>query len=970
MNKLIVLLVFILVFVKVSFSQLTLTVSNDTTICLGTSALLTATLSDTIINTTTAYTIQTGLPLNNSFSYGGTNANINIDDEVYGPYPLGFNFCFFDSTYSQVYIGSNGWIGFSGAPGTGGTGYDPWPNTPVPNATTSAPHNCVMGPWKDWYPTVGSSPGNYIFYQTVGAAPNRKFVVSYNNIPMFSCTTLYSKFQIVLYETTNIIEDNLVNITVCPGWNSGNGTQAIQNAAGTVAYPVTGRNGTNWTAQNETDRWIPSGPPAVSNIAWYANGTQVGTGTTLLISNTTTPGTTTYAAKVSVCSTIISDSLDLTIQPCGVLSITGTNVNCFGYSTGTATVTISNGIAPYTYIWSNGYTVTNSLDSVCTAPNLAAGIYMVTVSTLNGAYDLYESIQITQRPQLFLQSSSLPETCPGASDGSATLLVTNGVSPYIYYISTQPPSQPQSATNYTFTGLAAGGYSLTVTDTYGCLVTGMVAVSQLSLSFNTNNNSLSCYGDQTGFASITVTGGTLPYVYQWSNGANSQGVTNLGAGTYSVVVTDAHGCQVSSSYVFDQPDPVLIYTSEDQTICLGQSANIVSAVMGGTPPYTYFWNPGGFQLGDITVNPTQDIEYCVHVTDGNHCISNDRCVSVFVNPALSIKAAACVGDTVVISATMSGGNGGPYFYEIYNGPMIVPPIEVNPNASRKYIIIGSDGCGTPQVQDTVNITVLDAPLINFTADIVSGCQPLNVNFLEETPDQGQTYYWDFHDAGFFNYSILKSPAHVFKDAGTYDITLTVTSPLGCKRTFTQPNMVNVYPQPKSMIQATPEIVSIMEPKITFDNLSEGALLSYWSFGDGDSVIVTNPMPHIYPGLGKYLVSLISESDRGCRDTSYYVIEVVDQETFYFPNAFDPYSPLAENRIFRPTGRLINPDKFSMIIYDRWGERVFETTDYYKGWNGKIRNGSIGKTDVYTWIINYEDMEGNKFQKTGSVTLYY
>jgi len=265
---------------------------------------------------------------------------------------------------------------------------------------------------------------------------------------------------------------------------------------------------------------------------------------------------------------------------------------------------------------------------------------------------------------------------------------------------------------------------------------------------------------------------------------------------------------------------------------------------------------------------------------------------------------------------------------------------------------------------------MEAPQINFTADLVSGCQPLTVNFLEETPDEGQTYLWDFHDMSFFNYSVLKSPSHTFRDAGIYDITLTVTSPLGCSRTFTQPDMVTVFPAPVSRILASPEIVSIIEPIVTFTNLSEGAYLSFWSFGDGDSVMVDNPLPHPYPALGTYLVSLITQTTDGCRDTAYYVVEVEDQETFYVPNAFNPYSPLKQNSKFRPTGRRVNPEKFNMVIYDRWGEKVFETTDYDEGWDGKIKNGTRGKIGVYNWVINYQDMDGKKYQRTGSVTLIY
>ena len=195
---------------------------------------------------------------------------------MYGPFNIGFNFCFFDSTYSQFYIGSNGWIGFSGAPAAGT--FDPYITTTVPNTGTGTPKNCIMGPWKDWQPAVAPTPGQYVFYQVVGTAPDQKLVVSYSNIPMFNCNSTIAKFQIVLYQTTNVIETNFVNMTVCMTWPSGTpgvGVHAIHNLPGTVAYVVPGRNNTVFTALNETTRWIPSGPSAISNVAWYIGPTQV-----------------------------------------------------------------------------------------------------------------------------------------------------------------------------------------------------------------------------------------------------------------------------------------------------------------------------------------------------------------------------------------------------------------------------------------------------------------------------------------------------------------------------------------------------------------------------------------------------------------------------------------------------------------------------------------------------------------------
>ena len=204
----------------------------------------------------------------------GTNLTMS-DDSQQGPFNIGFNFCFFGQTYTQFYVGSNGWISFS--PGQSTT----FTSASIPNTAITVPKNCIMGPWQDWHPGLGGQ----IKYQVQGVAPCRKLIVSWVNVPMYSCTNLNGTFHIVIYESTNVIENYIQNKPSCLQWQSGTATQGIHNLAGTTAITGPGRNSTAWTANNDAYRYTPSGPVVTPTLTWYqvGNPNPIGTGPTITV---------------------------------------------------------------------------------------------------------------------------------------------------------------------------------------------------------------------------------------------------------------------------------------------------------------------------------------------------------------------------------------------------------------------------------------------------------------------------------------------------------------------------------------------------------------------------------------------------------------------------------------------------------------------------------------------------------------
>jgi hypothetical protein len=138
-----------------------------------------------------------------------------------------------------------------------------------------------MGPWQDWHPGLGGQ----IRYQTSGVAPCRKLTVSWIGVPMFSCTGNQGTFHIVIYESSNNIENHIQNKPACLGWQGGTAVEGIHNLAGTIGIPVPGRNSTAWVANNDAWKWTPSGPVVTPVLTWYqvGNPVAIGTGPTITV---------------------------------------------------------------------------------------------------------------------------------------------------------------------------------------------------------------------------------------------------------------------------------------------------------------------------------------------------------------------------------------------------------------------------------------------------------------------------------------------------------------------------------------------------------------------------------------------------------------------------------------------------------------------------------------------------------------
>jgi len=511
--------------------------------------------------------------------------------------------------------------------------------------------------------------------------------------------------------------------------------------------------------------------------------------------------------------------------------------------------------------------------------------------------------------------------------------------------------------------------------TNGCAspVTTVIIYNPTPITTSLSKTDLLCNGDGTGAVDLTVSGGRPPYTYQWSNGATTQDLLNINGGIYTVNVSDASGCTQNNGITVNEPSKLIVSVTPTQYICISQPAYLTLTATGATPPYTYYWNglPSNATIG---VYPDTTTTYSGYVVDANGCTSPILHSTVFVAPPVHVTLIAntnhvCPGDPVMLTTVIEGGVGPPYIIYNQDGDVVTPPIYIYPQYSGYYMVRVEDACGTWDTSG-VYIYVWPLPPANALADTVQGCVPLTVHFIEVNPDSGQTYLWNFGDQS--NLSLAKNPVHTYTSAGTYDVTLTVTSIHGCKTVIVYNDMITVWPQPTAAFVWHPEVVTEVEPMINFVNHSTGAEWYEWMFGDGDSSSLVNPY-HRYQGAGEYNVMLVAVSNKGCTDTAISPLKIIEQWTFYAPTAFSPDGD-RNNDSFYIMAHGIQEQGFNLEVYDRWGEVIWSTTKYSKDdersekWDGRAKNHNIVPVGTYTWRAMFKDDFNKDHEKVGAVTV--
>ncbi len=833
-------------------------------------------------------------PYDTSFA-GGTSVALG-DDQVSPVLPIGFSFEFFGNTYTNFRISSNGFITFSGSAANGCCSGQNIPAAGLPN-------DLIAAYWEDLNPAVG---GEIEFY-TIGAGANRALVVNFIEVPHFGSANEVT-FQIVLHETSNIIEIFGSNLPS----DGGNHTQGIENSTGTIAFAAPGRTAANWSATNDYIAFIPetqnftlswsaigSGTSATNltagnytvtisdarscsdtvqftiaeptpividtvltqpscagdadgSITASASGSNGGPFTFLWSTGATTPTITNLTAGVySVTATDASGctnniSITLTDPAAVVASINlDSDVSCFLGSDGQLTANGAGGSPGYTFLWSTGST--NQ-----TISSLIAGNYTVTVTDVNGCDDVASQAVAQPLSAVSVTASSTDVSCIGGNDGTATANNATGGTPGYTYLWTT------GATTQSINGLIAGSYTVTATDANGCTDDETVVIDQpaTGLAATVTTTGVSCFGLSDGTATASLTGGTAPLTFAWSNGGTTANITGLAGGVYDVTVTDANGCSGTGSGTVNSPTSIpLVFTNTTQISCFGATDGSISAIGfpgSGTPPYTFLWSTGattssitGLGVGIYTVT----------LTDANGCTDTETenmTAPTAISLTFNSTNTSCAGvNNGGASVTPTGGTS-PYTFSWSTGATIDT---ISNLAAGTYLVT---------VTDNNSCQAIDSVVITDGVGVVASVSVFDPTCAGES--SGSAIGGVVGGTGTLPFSYAWSTGATFQflngiPAGTY--TLTVTDGAGCQddTTFTlvDPTALNV------------SIIDSINPTCANNDGSTEALatggtgvLSYaWSNGGTSALITALP-------AGTYIVT--TTDGNGCTDSASVILD--------------------------------------------------------------------------------------------------
>lgn len=521
----------------------------------------------------------------------------------------------------------------------------------------------------------------------------------------------------------------------------------------------------------------------------------------------------------------------------------------------------------YTYSWSpgTGLSSTTAPQPTVTLTNNGATPtvtqYIVTAVDNNTGCSSKDTTEVTVYPLMSLSTSSVIPQCFGGTDGSATVNVTGGATPYSYQWGPTAGNQVTA----TATSLSAGIYSVTVTDSVGCTANTTVQVGQPPQNtVTTTSQATSCFGGSDGQVSATASGGTAPYTYVWNPGnVVGQTINNFPAGTYTVIATDDNGCSATGTATVTEPSPVTVTTVSTPTTCAVPIPNGTAGATpaGGTPGYTYLWSdPQGQTTAYATGLAAGN--YSVTVTDANGCTAVGTVVVGTIPPpdvTAGADQAFCEGEGGgMISAVASNGTPGYWYtWTCASGNCgLSNPNSPNPNAnpttSQWYYVQVTDTNGCTSNLDSLFVTILPKPIVNAGPDIYlcgdsAPCQIINPIITNATGPY--TYQW-FPATGLNNPNILNPCA---RPDTTTAYTLVVTAGNGCTSDFTTTDtlstvVVHVNPIPVANAGPDREICEGDSIELEGFGLGAGPLYTYeWSPSSGLSSI-TDPNPMASPAI--------------------------------------------------------------------------------------------------------------------------
>lgn len=607
-----------------------------------------------------------------------------------------------------------------------------------------------------------------------------------------------------------------------------------------------------------------------------------------------------------------------------------------------------NGVYSYAWTGPNGFTSNLQNPSIPNPTIAASGTYTCTINSPCGSVQVTTQVIVTPSPTATIINNTGVNTIDCnvpvinvTAGGGTTYAWDNGL-----------------GTNNTASISSAGLYTVTVTNAQGCTDTASIAVSVAPTPTISFNGAAICEGQSTTLnATVSPAGGTIA----WNSGQTATTITVNPIQTTTYIATYTwNGCSaVDSATVIVNLQPTVSVNSD--TICNGDTTMLTAtpSIIGGT----YQWS-NNQTLQSINVNPgppgtTYSVVYTL-----NGCTAQAS-GTVTVNPVPVIAIAPviiCFGETAALTA-VPNLPGGTFLWspagQTTNSINVTPSVTTNYSATYSLL-----GCISPV--SSGQVTVKPLPLMSFIADTTYGCIPLNVTFTPVVSNPLTTYQWSSTNG----YSGAGSQVQVlYTVGGCYDMSV-VGLLNGCVDSYTMIDYVCVQNYPTAEFNASTLLFTETSQSVDFENNSLGATTYLWDFGDGEFSTEFSPA-HLFMGTGSgFEITLIASTSMGCIDSTSITIAPQQGGIYYIPNSFTPDGDMY-NQVFKPVFTAgFDIYQYNMLIFNRWGEVVFETNNLDFGWDGSYGlSGADALPGSYTYTINIKVPENdNRVIITGHVNL--
>lgn len=647
----------------------------------------------------------------------------------------------------------------------------------------------------------------------------------------------------------------------------------------------------------------------------------------------------------------------------GVLSnYNGFGISCSGGSDGTITIIPAGGTGTYNYQWlgPNGFTATTQ-----NLTGLFAGTYTLTVTDTNGCVNSTGNYTLTEPASMAVTETHTNLLCFGASTGSITTNVSGGVPGTSGYVYSWSGPNGFTATTQSLTNVAAGAYTLVVTDSSGCTKSITVTLTQpTEILITATTTPISCYGANDATITLGISGGVVPYQAAWDNFATGTFQQNLAAGTYQITVTDGNNCPKIISVVIPEAPIFTINPVHRNISCHGANdGSIVLNFVGGQAPITLVWSDGSTS-GTSRHNLPPGV-YSVTITDSKPCVITRTFVITEPQPLLLSGTVTHADDcnnamSGAVNLLVSGGMP-PFTYAWSNGATTE---DLTGITSGNYSVTVTDANGCTNFRQ-FTVTRPQPLEVNVTNDISFDCATDFVRQVNTATASGGVlpyhYVWSAGTVSGANGQIMTTNNNGM-------VTITVTDGMGCIAAHTfeidTQHLGDAHFGVASYSFETYGLYSIVDP-IQFTNTSTGDYISVaWDFGDG-AVSTENDPVHSYQREGQYMVTQTVTYPYGCVERNTFIMVIEKGYDVMIPTGFTPNGDGVNDQFIALHRGL---KSIEIKVYDTWGSMIYyEKGETLHGWDGKV-NGVESENGNYYYNIAAETFYGHTVKFEGPCTL--